>query len=101
MGKKSKSKQNKVKKVTKPVVNKIDSDEVSLDDVETSVIEEVVEVQHVEETTTDELKSVESEWTVEYNSLLALREDEKKNSIRKGRISKGIHEGAWKEDEGV
>ena len=78
MGKKSKSKHNKVKKVTKPVVNKIDSDEVSLDDVETSVIEEVVEVQNVEENTTDETKNVESEWTVEYNSLLSLREDEKK-----------------------
>ena len=78
MGKKSKSKHNKVKKVTKPVVNKIDNDEASLDDVETSVIEEVVEVQNVEENTSEEQKSTESEWMSEYNSLLVLREDEKK-----------------------
>jgi hypothetical protein len=80
MGKKSKSKQNKSKKANKPVVNKIDNDEASLDDVETSVIEEVttMETQVAEENSSDEPKVSDSEWMTEYNSLLTLREDEKK-----------------------
>ena len=79
MGKKSKSKQ-KSKKDQKPVLNQIDNDEASLDDVETSVIEEVAELdnQVAEEISSDEPKVSDSEWMSEYSSLLTLREEEKK-----------------------
>tara|TARA_B100000161_G_C33540833_1_gene410553 strand:+ start:127 stop:834 length:708 start_codon:yes stop_codon:yes gene_type:complete len=81
MGKKSKSKskQNKSKK-TKNVPN-IENDEVSLDEVETSVIQDAVaddEVQNSEDVVTSDETKTESEFTLEYNLLLELRDEEKK-----------------------
>jgi len=78
MGKKSKSKQHgKSKKVKNHVVNKIETDDVNIDELEKSVIEEAVELQQAENNTSEEPKSTDSDWINEYNALLILRDEEK------------------------